>query len=87
MEAEEDHVTNDITHPENSVPLKTRMDQKRDQAGNPNRSGKRMDKDHLLEEIFSCRKNNVSAMGADVVHQLKKRPAPVHIPENVGQND
>src|ERR1700683_195015 len=46
-----------------------------------------MDEHGLLEEISRKGQDDVAPLGADIVHQLQKRPIVLDVPEQVGKKD
>ena len=46
-----------------------------------------MYQNRLLKEVFAWPEDYVAALGADVVHQLKKWPVVVNVPKQVRKKD
>ena len=85
MQGEVDTVGDKITPSQNAIRFQTRGKEEYSQTGDPNGRGEWMHEKRLLEEVLSCGKHNVAALGPDVAHQFEERPVVVHVPEQVRQ--
>src|SRR5579864_8764447 len=87
MQSEEDAVTDQITPAEHSIRLHRRPEQQGENAGDPYGRSKWAYVHHLLHEKIDRTKHNVTALSANVVHELEKRPLIVNIPKQIRQEN
>src|SRR6267378_3954465 len=72
-----------ITPAEKPIRLQPGGEEKDQQTGDPDRREDRVNDKNLLGEIGRGRKDHVAAVGLDVVHELRKGPVILNIPEKI----
>ena len=87
MQGEQDRVADDVGPAEEAVWPQARREEKCREACDPYRRGERMDENCLLKEVFAGTEDYVAVFGADIVHELKKWPMVMHVPQQIGQKN
>src|SRR5258706_1047926 len=83
LESKESGKCCEITRAEQPIRLQPGGEEKGQHTGDPERREDRMYDENLLGEISRGRKDQVAAVGLDVVHELRKGPVILNIPEKI----